>query len=139
MSIVSSLDTIQKPSLFTPWSCLHFTHGILAGSLHSCRHFLAWNLIHALYECKDLYLAYKKHKNLNPQLSSCNIQNSWINSVGDQFSFHLGLYLTCKYKISWKQALLIESIALLTMMSPLFPNSLTKKHEWNVDIWYHRG
>lgn len=149
MKLFDLFDCTQKPVLFTPWSLIHGVTGILSYSFYSSFLFLKnknnkmnenkekklfW--LHALYECKDLYYSYIKQKNLNPNLPSSTIQNSVFNSIGDQFIFMIGVYISKKYEISFENAIFIQILAFFILASPIFERN---KKKWNFDVWYRRG
>lgn len=158
MKLFYSLDCTQNPALFTPWSLIHGVTGILSYSSSPymfCKsngnnvNILFW--MHALYECKDLYYSYIKNVNLNPSLPSDTVQNSLLNSMGDQFIFMVGVYISKKYKISLQDAVWIQILAFVLLASPMFQDTVIfqkkenklekqdKKGKWNLDIWYRRG
>jgi hypothetical protein len=167
-SFLNHFDSTRHASFLTPWSLIHGASGILSRSilsnlkqntLKNKNEFLY--LMHALYECKDLYYSYFKQKNLNPNLPKNEIQNSLLNSIGDQLVFTIGVYLSEKFEISLKNAMFIQIVCFLCLASPLFQDTLLLhqnqinnnqdnqdnqdkssyqwKQKWNFDIWYRRG
>lgn len=163
MRLFHALDCTQDPALFTPWSLIHGVTGILSFSffeknkgkrdekeLKERENKLFW--LHALYECKDLFYSYIKQKNLNPNLPSDTVQNSLLNSIGDQFIFMVGVYISKKYNIHFKDAIWIQILAFVMLASPLFQDTVIFqkkgnrvkqdeiiKNNWNFDIWHRRG
>jgi hypothetical protein len=81
-------------------------------------------------------------------LPKSEIQNSLLNSIGDQLVFTIGVYLSEKFEIGLKNAMLIQIVCFLCLASPLFQDTLLIHHnkdkssykwKWNFDIWYRRG
>jgi len=129
-SIYSLYDFVKKPALFTTWSAAHYSSGLLA------KKFISSNkkarLLHILYEMKDLYISVIKKKNLNPNLPDEFIQNSILNSIGDQLCYELGLQTNIDIDLQ------VTTLILLTIgviASPKLPND----PHWNFKIWYNRG
>jgi len=167
VSLLNHFDSTRHASFLTPWSLIHGASGILSRSIlsnlkqNTCNLKTRLYLMHALYECKDLYYSYFKQKNLNPYLPKSEIQNSLLNSIGDQLVFTIGVYLSEKFEISLKNAMLIQIVCFLCLASPLFQDTLLLHHnqinnnqnnkihphkssyqwkrKWNFDIWYRRG
>lgn len=63
-------DELKSPCLFTPWSAIHFLSGIV-GYLFIIKWLPKWSyqkgfwtffMIHTLYEIKDYYRTYIRHK-----------------------------------------------------------------------------
>ncbi len=83
MNIISQQDTIQNPSLLTPWSIVHFASGVIAKSLKI--DFLAFIVLNILYETKDVFFT--------------DGENSWQNSITDILLGIFGYYSSSKITI----------------------------------------
>ena len=89
------VDTIQKPSLITPWSFVHFLAGGLIylylkfffKNISITTAFIVMIVIHTLYEIKDLFLYFKITKKTQWN------DNSLTNSIGDTLCAIIGFFI----------------------------------------------
>lgn len=80
MNIISQQDTVQNPSLLTPWSFVHFSSGVVAKTLNI--DFLTFIVLNVLYETKDIFFTHG--------------ENSWQNSITDILLGIFGYYSSNK-------------------------------------------
>ena len=101
MKIVGSTDYIKTPALFTPFTVVHFYAGVVGYILIKYLYpkislFNAfWILVffHTLYEIKDL-LCYNEWICVNVFNSCSDLDNSYINSIGDTIAAMLGIVIS---------------------------------------------
>ena len=98
MRFIGSTDYIKTPALFTPFTVVHFYAGLVGYvamkylypkmSLFN----IFWILVffHTLYEIKDL-LCYNEWICVNIFNSCSDLDNSYINSIGDTIAAMLGI------------------------------------------------
>lgn len=123
-SFFSTFDFTFQPAIFTPWSLVHFITGVAFKSLSISSENA--RLIHTLYELKDLYISYYKKQNLNPILNETGIQNSFLNSIGDQISFELGFNSGAREK-KLRDIFLLYLLAFAIISAPTVTNK-----GWNI-------
>lgn len=90
-------DELKSPSIITPWSAIHFLSGIV-GYTFMIKWLPTWSYqkgfwvffaLHTLYEMKDHYRTYIKHKVVRDE-------NTLLNSIGDQAIAMLGFFFASK-------------------------------------------
>ena len=89
------VDTIQKPSLITPWSLVHVLVGGLIylylkfffKNISITTAFIVMIVIHTLYEIKDLFSYFKITKKTQWN------DNSLTNSIGDTLCAIIGFFI----------------------------------------------
>lgn len=131
--LFGKFDFVHSPALFTPWSLMHFTSGVVSRSLLESRDRASF--LHALYESKDFFFAYVMKKGLNPEKEG-NVQNSWLNSIGDQIAFEIGSRHV-KRTLMKKELVMLVLATYAMIASPMFSEENEKT--WNARIWFNRG
>jgi hypothetical protein len=92
INLIANHDTIDSPTIVTPWSISHFLSGWLAflilkifiPSETNLRLGILWFILHTIYEFKDYYVTYSM---------KIKKYNSFINSVSDTIFAMLGFYV----------------------------------------------
>lgn len=144
-TLVTYLDFVGAPAVFTPWSIIHFATGVLAHAmshyarLHPVTGFVIFFVLHGLYEAKDII---KTHYALRqPGVDPMNVKDSLPNSVGDQLSglagyvaaaYVLGRHTSIELAIGWVAASFLV-LASAGMAKPGSGSSTT------VHVWEERG
>lgn len=130
MKFVSRFDSVQNPTLFTPWSIIHFFSGIIAGLAvrHLHLNFL-WTLVlfmilNVFYEIKDTLMT--------------DGENSWQNSIADVLSGVLGYLLVTKTLIGTNIILGLCTVLYIIFTSPISAED-GKSWSFFFDTWYTRG
>ena len=96
---IGNNDTVNNPTLFTPWTIVHVAsicslYALLINFIKPKYVVYIIIFLHSLYELKDYYYSYINIK-YNRRYS-----NSWLNSIGDTLGCFLGMYLSHKLKIN---------------------------------------
>lgn len=100
MKFVDTTDYIKTPALFTPFTIVHFYSGIIGfivikylyPKMSFFNIFWLFILLHTVYEVKDL-LCYNEWICVNIFNSCSDLDNSYINSIGDTIAAMLGLVI----------------------------------------------
>jgi hypothetical protein len=86
--IIGITETEETDVIFTPWSFVHFLSGGAAKELGIP--FWQWEIIHALYETKDIFFDHNG-----------DVMNSFANSLGDQLIATVGHLVSKNTKMTW--------------------------------------
>ena len=97
-----SSDSIHSPSVIDMWSLRHLLAGCIGYivftkylGLEDKDGFVVFNILHLIYEIKDIYLTYYKKSHDNPK--SGWRPRSLINSISDMIFGIIGYLLMVKY------------------------------------------
>ena len=119
MRIISTEnDSINNPSLTTPFIIIHIISGIWLTSLIKTYFpkyknvLLIVLIIHTIYEIKDIYVSY--YLKYNNVLTN----NSWLNSIGDTIGAIIGYYLYNLFPIKFKWATIIYLLSSIIAWQP---------------------
>lgn len=101
-------DSTENPTLFTPWSLMHFLSGAYIYMYLALYHkytlmqkLYILLIVHTIYELKDLYVTYFAHvKPGDVSLGGLVANSSLYNSIGDTISSVVGFYAVY-YLHSW--------------------------------------
>ena len=93
-------DSTDEPTLFTPWSLMHFGSGAYIYMYLTLYHkntlldnLIIMLVIHTIYELKDLYVTYFAHVPPGEvSLGGLVANSSLYNSIGDTISSVAGFY-----------------------------------------------
>jgi len=89
VSVVGLSDGLNKSSFITPWSFIHMFFGftyyvVLSKYMTYKNNFITLNIIHALYELKDIFFSYIL------KIKGKWYNNTIINSIGDTICAIIG-------------------------------------------------
>lgn len=124
-SLLSNTDYLDNPSFSNYWSLVHFFSGVTAYVIYfnvfpwigsPWTAFWIWFFLHLIYELKDIHNTYAVKI-----LTNAQEQNTWFNSIGDQFFASLG-FVAAMY-LGWSDWRLI----LLTFVVVLIGIEITMK------------
>lgn len=129
-------DDPEDVVIFTPWTMVHIAAGILAAAvalyykIPFTTAVVAWSALHALYESKDIVLAYG--------MTDPPYRNSFGNSIGDQTTAVLAFTFAFFAGVSLWMSIVIFVIILAILASPKM--SLNgQRGKGLVDLWNTRG
>lgn len=97
MKIISMFDSINDPSIITPWTFIHYLAGLTLFFIFNLFieedlvNIIIINIIHLCYELKDYYYTYIKSSG-NSFIYYFSINNTVINSIGDTIFFLIGIF-----------------------------------------------
>tara|TARA_Y100000589_G_C27127763_1_gene619283 strand:+ start:418 stop:861 length:444 start_codon:yes stop_codon:yes gene_type:complete len=141
---INNEDTVNKPSVLTPGTIMHFIFGLYFSWIiypyidkknNFISGFILVNILHFIYELKDHLMSYnraiRKWCKKIPFLTKYiewSSNNSVYNSIGDQlfaaFGYILGYYIVNKYGINLNITILVTLIYMLSLYSAfLFLNT----------------
>lgn len=92
VSFIGLSDNQNKSCFITPWAFIHMFFGftcyvVLSKYMTTNTNFITMNVIHTLYECKDIISSYIL------KLKGDWFTHSFVNSIGDAISAIIGWYI----------------------------------------------